>query len=123
MKPFNLEEAKVGKPVCTRNGNKVRIVCFNCKNEDYPIVALVLIGDGERVITYSKEGNYYCDSNDQDGRDLMIADTVHEGYINIYKNKCGTYTGTIIYESEEKAKNYRTNNDCYITTIKIQWKE
>lgn len=28
-KPFNLEEAKAGRPVCTRNGQEVRIICFN----------------------------------------------------------------------------------------------
>ena len=30
-KPFNLEEAKAGRPVCTRNGQEVRIICFNAK--------------------------------------------------------------------------------------------
>lgn len=29
MKPFNLEEAKAGKPVCNREGNDVRIICFD----------------------------------------------------------------------------------------------
>ena len=34
--------AKAGKPVCTRDGRKARIICFNTKTLcDYPIIALV----------------------------------------------------------------------------------
>ena len=29
MKPFDLEKAKAGSPVCTRSGEKVRIICFD----------------------------------------------------------------------------------------------
>jgi len=32
MRQFNLEEAKAGKPVCTLDGRKVRILCFDRKN-------------------------------------------------------------------------------------------
>ena len=28
MKPFNLEEAKAGKPICTRDGRRVEIISF-----------------------------------------------------------------------------------------------
>lgn len=43
MKPFNLEEAKAGKPVCNRMGNDVRIICDNKKDSTgYSIVALHL---------------------------------------------------------------------------------
>lgn len=31
MKEFDLEKAKAGHPVCTRNGNKARIICFDRK--------------------------------------------------------------------------------------------
>lgn len=45
MKPFNLEEAKVGKPVCTRNGRRVEIISFeNPSNNNYPILAKVFFG-------------------------------------------------------------------------------
>lgn len=32
MKPFNLEEAKAGKPVCTRDGRRVEIISFENPN-------------------------------------------------------------------------------------------
>lgn len=40
LKPFSLEAAKAGKPVCTRDGRKARIICFD-KRGGSPIIALV----------------------------------------------------------------------------------
>lgn len=40
-KPFDLEQAKAGKPVYTRDGHKARIICFDAKLENYSIIALV----------------------------------------------------------------------------------
>ena len=34
LKPFDFEAAKAGKPVCTRDGRKVRIICFDAKRKD-----------------------------------------------------------------------------------------
>ena len=42
MKPFDIELAKAGYPVCTRDGRPVRILCFDRKSVDgYSILALV----------------------------------------------------------------------------------
>lgn len=40
LKLFDLEAAKAGRPVCTRDGRKVRIVSFDMKDKR-PIVALI----------------------------------------------------------------------------------
>lgn len=40
MKPFNLEQAKQGKPVVTRDGRPVRILAFDRKG-CYPIIGLI----------------------------------------------------------------------------------
>lgn len=40
LRPFDLEAAKAGKPVYTRDGRKVRIICFDAKCIK-PIVALI----------------------------------------------------------------------------------
>ena len=58
LKPFNLEEAKQGKPVCTMDGRKARIICFDrrlfYKNVSYPILALVECSDGEDDVRNAK---------------------------------------------------------------------
>ena len=48
LKPFDLEAAKAGKPVCTRDGRKARIICFNAKR-DAPIIALVTTNYGKEI--------------------------------------------------------------------------
>lgn len=62
FKPFNLEQAKAGKPVCTRVGHKARIICFNAKaSGDYPIIALIEDVNNsiyETVCSFSNEGEY-----------------------------------------------------------------
>lgn len=41
LKPFDLETAKAGKPVCTRDGRKARIICFDMNSfNNHIIVAL-----------------------------------------------------------------------------------
>ena len=51
LKPFDIQKAREGKPVCTRDGRKARIICFDrrlfYKNVSYPILALVECSDGE----------------------------------------------------------------------------
>ncbi len=49
------------KPVQTRNGCKVRILCTDKKNTAYPIVALVTMYDKEAIETYSADGRCYSD--------------------------------------------------------------
>lgn len=44
LKEFNIKAAKAGKPVCTRDGRKVRILCYDLKGAKYPIVAAIETG-------------------------------------------------------------------------------
>lgn len=58
MKPFNLEAAKAGKPVITRDGREARIICFDRKDRDFPLVAVCDVegGGGEAVYCCDKDG-------------------------------------------------------------------
>lgn len=124
MKEFNLELAKQGKPVCTRDGRKARILCFDLKDKDFPISAAVeLESDREIPMTYTLNGSYLL--NEEDNRDLMMVSEKHEGWINITKcEDIKRFVGGTIHPSEEAAKEdgkLASNN--YITTIKIEWEE
>lgn len=78
MKQFNLEQAKAGKPVCTRNGLKVRIVCFDVKcNDDYPILALIDNTDCENEEWYTADG-LWRSSGEGSQLDLMMASEYEE---------------------------------------------
>ena len=56
LKPFDIQKAREGKPVCTRDGRKARIIYFDAKG-DYPIVALIETGNCERVGQYMIDGH------------------------------------------------------------------
>lgn len=127
MKQFDLEKAKAGKPVCTRDGRKARIICFNIKDESYPIIAAIAVDDREIVNSYTIDGKDYDNGSTLSGRDLMMACEAKEGWINIYEKGAMSIEGVAgcsqnVYETKENA----LNNSCtigYIDTIKVMWEE
>ena len=58
MKAFNLEEAKAGRSVQTRDGRDARITCYDASGTERPIIALVDVeGNGvEQTLSYTEEG-------------------------------------------------------------------
>lgn len=120
MKPFNLELAKAGHPVCTRDGHEAKIICFDRKHELYTIIALIKYPSVDRVECFTDKGkaNFV---NEIDNNDLFMKSTKKEGWINIYKNTC-LYSSRRIHESKEEAfKNHNCGD--YVDTIKIEWEE
>lgn len=81
LKEFDLEAAKAGKPVCTRDGRKARIICFNAKTLcDYPIIALVENADNsiyEAAYYFSDKGEYL--KGNIRNIDLVMPLEEHEG--------------------------------------------
>lgn len=118
LKEFNLEAAKAGKPVCTRDGRKARIICFDTINKsNYPIIALLEDKGCEAIFYYNKDGK--CNVGTE--IDLMMLPEKKEGWINIYKD----FEDTVccVYLTKEDALKNRSIEDGYITTIKIEWEE
>lgn len=68
LKPFDLEAAKAGKPVCTRDGRKARIISCSLRNKNFPIAAIV---EDEEENVYQFEANGVCDEHDEN-LDLMM---------------------------------------------------
>lgn len=78
MKPFNLEEAKVGKPVCTRNGRRVEIISFeNPSNNNYPILAKVFFGkDDYEEFTFTESGTFFVAGKESKADLMMVEDEI-----------------------------------------------
>lgn len=125
LKEFDLEAAKAGKPVCTRDGRKARIICFDAKRKDGKnIIALVPSKEYpgfEDLVAYPNNGNYHG-GHENDG-DLMMLPQKKEGWVNIYTSFDGVETGINVYETEEIAKKNVDNSTSYLGTIKIEWEE
>lgn len=122
MKQFNLEEylKNPSKKIVTRDGRKVRIICTDFDNHDFPVVAeikghkwpLSFMTNGESI----KGRQLYSD--------LFFAQEKHEGWINIYKNCAGFHFPSHIYQTKKDAEKAGSDaGNGYITTIKIEWAE
>lgn len=113
LKPFDIQKAKEGKPVCTKDGRKARIICFD-RMGNYPIVALIQKGGIELCRLYTKDGKCVEETN----LDLMMLSEKKEGWINVYRlNTC--------YKTKEEAEANidRDYEDEYVRTVKINWEE
>lgn len=70
------------KPVQTRDGRKVRVICTDRKNKHYPVIALVVDYDGnkESVMCFTKDGLFFRDDDDLhvNGNDLIQAPQHHK---------------------------------------------
>ena len=122
LKPFSLEAAKAGKPVCTRDGRKARIICFDRISGDdyYKIVACVTAFDGnfEEVLFYGIDG-YIVDSQNPKDEDLMMLTEKKEGWVNVYK---GGLLDTKSYPTKKEAFD-KACPEGYVDTVKVCWEE
>lgn len=74
--PFDVNKAKAGAKVVTKNGFDVRIVAYDREDKSYPIIALVKKSDGfEKVMKYTECG--YCNWPTCNGElDLFIKEEI-----------------------------------------------
>lgn len=84
LKEFNLE---AGKPVCTRDGRKARIICFDrkllFKGISYPIIALVEdTAKEETVYGYNEKGKVMIEDDATYKDDLMMLPPEERGMDN-----------------------------------------
>lgn len=112
--PFNINLAKQGKPVCTRDGRKARIICLDFQSiENTPIVAAVKVTDKQEVIVhYYEDGRHFV--NGVSDLDLMMLPEKKEGWVNVYKDS--------VYDTKDEALIGRSGRG-YIDTIKVSWEE
>lgn len=119
LKEFDLEAAKAGKPVCTRDGRKARIICFDAKCNK-PIVALIYDCNKETVLQYLESGRFFVDQIDK--YDLMMLSPKRKrGWVNLCKNNYGDTLAVGVFPNREEAV-----SNCppsYLGTIKIEWEE
>ena len=101
MKPFDLEAAKRGEPICDRAGNPFRFIAHvpEAANPGKRVIALTL--DGAISLHY-ENGTYALNDCDSDcDYDLFMATkkVKREGWINVYPG----HTHDCMHPSKEKA--------------------
>lgn len=116
LKPFDIQKAREGKPVCTRDGRKARIICFDAKCDNSPIIALIENGKNEEVHKFHKDGKLFgLDEDEESFKDLMMLPEKKEGWVNVYKNQ--------IHDTPESAEEGHKGITDYIKTIRVEWED
>lgn len=138
--PFDLYKyINEKRELCTREGNKVRILCTNLNKPFYKIAAAITIDKEEYIRIYTEYG-FKSKEKYKNNEDLMMLPIKRKGWINIYKtsikidkksseekektlNFYYNRTDVKIYNTEEEAKINVIKKEDYIDTIKIEWEE
>lgn len=123
---FDLEKAKAGNPVCTAEGNLARIICFDAKGGNYPILALVKQNDdpdndSEVLQTYSIQGWYHDDNGDYEHKNLCMVSDKITLWFNIFRGDDYSLSTSIGYTTEENALDIAEGNPNYITTVSSEY--
>ena len=120
MKEFDINQARKGKKVQTRDGHNARIICTNRKDPVKPIVALIEKEGKELIVFYSNNGK--CDPEHPEG-DLVMVTEKKVRYLNIYDDEV---VGNTLFDTEAEAKakeNTLFAPAPYVTTLKLEWEE
>lgn len=123
MKPFDLGLAKKGHPICTRDGRKARIICWDKESKrGYPIIALVESKGIEFTFSYTTEG--LAVKGAKRNHDLMMPIVRHKKFI-VLKEEEGKLriASDVLFHSIEMAKCYKRNCKGATTILKIEWEE
>ena len=121
LKPFNLEEAKNGKNVYTRDGRKARVICFDRKGYGlYPMLALVET-DGKESLIYSyKADGMWSNTGEESRNDLMMLPETREAWIVVFETG-GIYSVRIFWD-EKKANALKESSNVKLIK-RITWSE
>lgn len=107
LKPFDLEKAKAGAKVVTRDGRDIRIICFDRKGKA-PILGLIEILLDESILSFSSDGKYFI-GEEESHYDLFMAPVRKKGWINVYPD-CQVTMSSSKEEADGRANKYRL--DC-----------
>lgn len=119
LKPFDVQKARAGKPVCTRDGRKARIISCSLRNKNFPIAAII---EDEEENVYQFEANGVCDEHDEN-LDLMMFPEKRSGWVNVYKECDGEYyVEKVVYKIKGHAVENASSQN-YVGTVRIEFYE
>lgn len=129
MKEFNLEEAKAGKPVCTRDGRDVEILKYDRIGFNQPMITLVDTQGYQCVELYCEDGSYNYNKTESN-YDLFMKTEKHEAWVNVYRLPDKTFCyGGVSFNTENEAKLNNEINFAHFGKIKacgrckVEWEE
>lgn len=117
MKPFNLEAALRGEPVCDNKGSiATQVAHFPTADRDFRVA--VQWGENGPVGTYTDDGRPYVGS---ETHYLFMAPRKRKGWLHLMRAVSGgLYACHTSVESERAATQA---SDSHVATVAVEWKE
>lgn len=118
VKPFNLEAAKKGEPIQTRDGRKAKFIAH--VPDDPPGWRVVAKLDGNGTVTcYGESGAFYISGCCDD--DLFMATKTREAWVAVRLRTPKKPKVVCAFESEKYCREYCDELGCY--PGKLTWEE
>ena len=114
----------ITKPVQTRDGNPVRLVCTDRKGK-YSLIGLVQKGAAETIHTWSTDGSRFDIPGTSD-TDLVNAPIMHHGWINLFRNgpeDGDCCTSGPVWPNKYAAELAGKAHQNFVAAIKVKWEE
>jgi hypothetical protein len=114
MKPFNLEDALAGKPVCTRDGRPVKIAGYNPDALEH---ASLLGWAANGSCSWFPDGNLLYGR--KDALDLFMVSEKHKVTRFMHSHRPGEFG----YETAEECEEYRYGPNDKIVEVTLEWED
>lgn len=106
LKPFDLELAKAGEAVITRNKLNVEILDFEFNKEGKKIIAKIIYPKAENVLVRVFEDGKFWSNETTDDYDLFMKPETKIVWVNFYKGSFGgTIFCSVVYMTYQEAIN------------------
>lgn len=126
MKPFDLEAAKRGKPICTRDGRKAHFIGVAPDGVAAGQPVVVWIAGSSNPDYYSKNGSYYW-SGGESALDLFMAPRKQVRYLIVWRDSDGDVIADLCSDEMECNHYVDRLRDQGHTVLthgqKIEWEE
>lgn len=123
MKKFDIELAKAGKPVQTRDGRKVEILKYDLNNTSYPIVVVLSSykGSYDIIEQFTLNGNYYT-SSAESSLDLFMVPTKTKYFVYVYRESSMKTLFSVVQSKDtwEQTKAFIMNDVELVKTLEFE---
>lgn len=123
MKPFDLEAAKRGEPICTRDGRPAKFIAHvpGSAREDQKILVLV---DGD-IYAHCEDGTFH-EERHKSGKDLFMAPRKKTLWFNLFiphTNKVEPYTEFVGEREKIEPDQNTQESKWFIKTFSVEVEE
>ena len=114
MREFDLEAARRGEPVVTRDGRPARILATDL-DSDFPIAVAIRDITGETCSVRKINGRYVSETIEST-LDLFMGERTY--YANVYMRETGPIIGSA-FRTKDAAENVGQRDEDYVKTIEF----